>query len=365
MSLYNQILDVADDLDKSLLREILKESPPPEMVKQANIATRDVQEKLTRDNFALTVLTKEGSELRKYPVNDAANTWLSCQYFEKTAHKLPPKAQDIAAGLLKRACALYNLKETPKLEKAAVQTLKVYNEIYDFKKTAQAVTVEAIVQDDSKHFYALQNRYAMPSPEYVKKAEAYFIDYEKEFSDAADRHEFAANVMARAAELKVPLEHAKTLRKYAGEGYGDILDTQIRMRQDLLQAKPEMSAALEKVASYRKELVPVEFAKLLHAFDKKASLERHYNSYLADAFKSTFEQRITKQASGYCWESDDGSLSLNEKELDSAFDKKYDKVKGYFGETLANQLKKHGYSIFDSLPKDAKETLAKIAKGDI
>lgn len=370
MSLCNQILDVADDVNKAILSQIVKETPPPALVKTAQIATRESKEKLSREDFALVLLTKEGSELRKYPISDAANTWLSCRYFEKTASKLPKMAIKTAAVMLKRACALFGVDESKSLAYYLEQhksnpTSNVYNEALDMTKTAHKIEVEAFTPDTSHHFYALRNSYAMPNQEFVKKAAAYFVDYENEFMDAQDRHQFAANVLARAKELNVPLEQATELEKYASAEYGDILGVQIRMRQDLLQARPEMSAALEKIATYKQTLPPLEFAKLLFTFDKKASLSKYYGGYLADAFKSTFEQRITKKASGYTWESGDGELSCNEKELISAFEKKADKIKGYFGVTIADQLKKHGCQIFDSLPDDAKETIVKIAKGDL
>jgi len=366
MSLCNQILDLNDDVNKAILTAIVKEGNVPELMKKASVVGRDERAKLSRHDFALVALTKEGRELRKYPINDAVNTWISARYFEKTAHKLPVRAQEIAASMLKKACALYHVEETAKLKgfESKVSS-NLYQELQDMCKTAQRTEVEVSTPDNSKHFYALRGSYAMPNPEYVKKASAYFSDYESSFRDAADRHEFAKNVLERAKELDVALDNKDSLEKYANADYGDILDVQIRMRQELLQTRPEMSAALEKVAEYKNTLTAPEFAKLLYAFDKKASLDKYYGGYLADSFKATFEQRLTKKASGYTWESRDGELKLTEKELTTALEKKAEKIKGYFGPTIADQLKKHGCSIFESLPDDAKETIAKIAKGKI
>jgi hypothetical protein len=369
MSLCNQILDFADDTNKELLKEILKEQKLPDMVKTAQVATRETQEKLAQAEFALVAFTTDGSELRKYPVNDAANTWLSCHYFEKTGHKLPKVARKIAAVMLKRACAIYDVPESRSLafyltDHHANPKTNVYRENSDMTKTAQPIMVEVVTPDNSKHFYALEGRYAMPNPEFVKKAGEYFVVNEKGFADPLDRHTYAHNVLERAKELKVELEQKEILSKYAAADYGDILEVQMHMRADLLDAKPQLKEALVKVSSYKKELAPVEFAKLLHTFDKRASLDKYYGHYLADAYKATFETRFTKTASGYSWESEDG-VSVSEKELTKTFDDKYDKVKGYFGPTVANELKKHGCAIFDSLPKDAKEVITKIAKGQI
>lgn len=364
MSLCNQVLDVADDINKELLKQIMAEATPPDMVKTAQVATRDVQEKFTRSDFALIAITKEGNELRKFPINDAANTWLSMQYFLKTSSKLPGAASRLAANNLKIACDKFGIKSHSAIEDMPIQRSTVYHEGADIAKIASRIAVETVKQDDSKHFYALDQRYPMANAEFVKKAGQYFVTHEKEFSDPAQRHEFANNVLERAKELQVALEQKEVLEKYAGAEFGDILETQIRMRHDLLQARPDMDEALTKVASYKKELVPLDFAKLLHTFDKKASLDKYYGGYLADAYKSTFETRFTKVASGYSWESADGS-SISEKELTKTFEDKYDTVKGYFGSTVAEQLKKHGCQIFASLPKDAKEVITKIAKGQI
>ena len=54
-----------------------------------------------------------------------------------------------------------------------------------------------------------------------------------------------------------------------------------------------------------------------------------------------------------------------ETKVEKAAEEKYEKIKSYFGETLAGSLKKHAVAIFDSLPTDAKTTIAKIVRGDI
>jgi hypothetical protein len=365
MSLANQVLDFADDTEKTLFRSIV--SSTPTHLKTASVSMPSDLEKLANDEFALVVLTKQGSTIRKYPINDAGTAWLSAQYFEKTAHRLPPGAQKIASANLKRACALYGLQMTEKLASADATTSgNRFNEALSLSKTAAPVEIEEIVEDGSKHFYALDGHYAMPNPEFVKKAAAYFVQHEKGFSDAEDRHEFALHVLARAAELDVTLEQEKTLAKYASEGYGDILETQIRLREDLLMHKPEMLASLQKIASQKNSTAPEDFAKALFTLDKKASLDRYYEKgYIADAFKSTFEKRFTKQASGYSWTSDATGISVSEDELVKAASDKYDEIAGHFGPSVASQLKKHTTSIFDSLPVDAKEVVAKIAKGSM
>lgn len=366
MSLSNQIIDFNDDINKVIFKQLIANIP--EQIKTASVVDSEKKQSLNEEEFALVILTKEGSTLKKFPINDAANTWLSAQYFAKTAEKLPVKARVIAAGHLKTACAFHNVEIPEKLQKVAGASLASnrYTEAYDMTKVAHVTPeFEKVAADGSKDFYALRENYAMPSAEFVKKAAAFFIDFKFDF-DAADRNEYASNVLSRANTLGVDLgEQRNELRKFAGEGYGDNIGLQIRKRQSLLDTKPELSHALSKLASHRETTEASTFAKALHAFDKKAGFERYYGSYLDDAYKSTFDKDFSKEASGYTWESGSGDISVSEKELVKAAEEKYETIKGYFGETLAKQFKKHGSQIFASLPDDAKEVIAKIAKGKV
>jgi len=254
--------------------------------------------------------------------------------------------------------------QVTKLASASVHTNR-YHEAKDMQKTASHITTEPVEPDDSKHFYALGNRYPMPDASYVKQASNYFEQYEREFHDAEDRHVFAANVLARAEELSVSLDNKEKLSKYAGEEYGDLLESQLKLRQELLWHKPEMAASLDKLAANKSGTEPLVFAKVLNSFDKHAGLSKYHGRAIADAYQSTFERRFTKTASGYSWEDESTGLTITEKELEKVADEKYSKIKGYFGSSVADQLKKHAVSIFESLPINAKEVIVKIAKGQV
>jgi hypothetical protein len=368
MALVHQIVDFVDDINRSILKEAAANIPAH--LKDAKILTAEERERLEPEQFALVMRTKEAQVLKKFPVNDEANTWLSCRYFEKTSEQLPYVAQKVAATHLKRACDIYGLESHEAINKLASNEIKTnrYDEVKSWTEDRlhkQSVKLAKVEHDGSKHFYALGNHYAMPNPEYVKKAAAYFVDHLKEFSDAEDRSVFAENVRARAKELEVSLEKKaeESLRAYASDAYGDLIGTQLKLREELLSFKPEMSQALSKLAAHRADTDPQTFAKALFLFDKKAGLTRYYDGFLSDAFKATFGTMFSKKASEYSWEDEGSGLSINAKDLEKAADAKYEKIKGYFGSTVADQLKKHAVSIFESLPKDAKETIIKIAKG--
>jgi hypothetical protein len=368
MALVHQIIDFVDDIDRSILKEAGAEAP--DHLKEAKILTAEEREKLEPGYFALVMRTKEAQTLKKFPINDEANTWLSCRYFEKTSEQLPYVAQKIAATQLKRACAIYNIVAPESISKLASQEVlsNHYDEVRHWAEDrlhAKRVKVaQQAKPDGSSYFYALGNRYAMPSADYVKKASEYFLNHMREFTDAEDRSTFASNVQQRAKELQVVLEKRAedSLKNYAGDSYGDSIGTQLKLREELLSSKPMLAGAVSKFAFHREATEPEVFAKALFLFDKKAGLTRYYDGYLADAFKATFGTMI-KRASGYQWEDESSGLSISGKDLEKAASSKYEKIRGYFGVSIADQLKKHAVSIFDSLPKDAQETIVKIAKG--
>lgn len=363
MSLSNQTLDLYDDLGKAQLREIAANAPP--FIKTARVSEREEIAKLPTEEFALHVLTKEGSRMRRYPIQGATDTWLSCAYFEKNAHKLPKQAARLAATHLKFACERHSLDTPAFVEKWAVDERPVSNlyvEDMDMKKTASAPEIEARPATGA---YALGNRYPLFNEGFVKKAAAYFVDYFGQF-DPADRHAFARNVLERAHELNVDLGSQATglMNKVAGSEYGDRLDHQLNMRREFAQFNAEALNDLEKIASVQKEANPEQFARLLSAWDKDNNMERSYGRYLLDPYQATFDRQFKKEAS-YVWEDEQSGESLDGNDLESVVTDKYDKIKSYFGATVADSLKKHGSSIFESLPVDAKVTIARIAKGNL
>jgi hypothetical protein len=368
MSLANQIVDFVDDIDKSILK-IAAAQAPKDLV-SSNILNAEDRERLDPGQFALVIMTKEAHTLKKFPTTDKANTWLSCQYFTKTAEQLPYVAQKIAATNLKRACLLYGLDTPSEVEKLASVDVNGnrYNELKSYKEDkmhTNSVKIEEVTSDGSEHFYALGEKYAMPNATFVKKASAYFIEHHKEFTDAEDRYIFAYHVKERAKELETELDKTAMalLSTYSGSAYGDSVESQLRLRHEVLQNKPEMCNALSKLASHKSTTEPTVFAKALYLFDKKAGITRYYDGFLADAFKSTFGNLRKTAAPGYAWEDKTSGEAIDGSLLEKAAEDKYEKIKSYFGNTLADSLKKHAVSIFESLPVDAKITIVKIAKG--
>jgi len=363
MSLSIQILDLYDDLSGKQLKDIAQSAPS--FVKQAQVAKRDEARALPSDAFALHALTKEGSRLLKFPMHTQADTWLSCAYFEKNAHKLPRQAARIAATHLKVACEKFTLEPNKAIaDLASKESPRSNLYVEEMDGLRKVASVNPIEDRTSEGAFALNGRYPLNHVGHVKRASAYFKEHFGTFSPS-ERREYSQNVLKKASDfgLDTSEEEFSQLQKVAGVDYGDRLEGQINLRRKIVDGDIEATISLEKVANARESIDADKFVNLLSAWDLENGMDRTYGTSIIDPYQATFESH-SKEA-GYLWEDEGAGLSLTGKELEKAASAKYDKIKGYFGETLANSLKKHGSQIFDSLPSDAKTVIAKIAKGSL
>jgi hypothetical protein len=363
MSLSMQALDFYDDLKRTQLKQIADTAPS--FIKSASLSTREQVSKLPTELFALHALTKEGTHLRKYPVNSAADTWLSCAYFEKNAHKLPSQAAKITATHLKIACEKFQLNAPKEVERISVDETPLSNLYVEENDLEKNATIAGLERRPDNGSYALPGRYPLFNQEFVKKASQYFVTHFADF-EPDTRYTFAKNTLAKASELGMSLDvnDEFLLRKVAGDTYGTKIDSQLRIRANIVDGISQLEEKLSKVAAAKESLPAEKFAQLLQAFDNEAGVSRIYGGNVLDAYQATFDKDMDKTASTV-WEDETTGLTLSSAELEKAANDKSDKIKAYFGETMANSLKKHSHDIFQSLPSDAKAMIAKIAKGSL
>ena len=368
--LDSAIIDIFDDVNLgSTLQKVA--SQLPQDVRSGELPSLEERNEYDDMQFALSIITKTASKVNKFPVNTRINTAMSNQYFDLNHHKLPSEAQKIAATYIKVACERFNLDPSDPV-KVAAEKFPVMTNIFIEKissKPGGKLIVKEAQKIDSEYAYALtkqagdgttNRKYAMPNKEYMDKAVEYFDKFASQFSPE-DRHQFASNVVKRSLELNVEVK-SESINKYAGLSYNSNVGNYLTVRRKLLEDHPQYTDALDKLASYQETTDPVTFAKVLHELDKKAGIDKYYDSYLADPYLSTFGKETTKTAS-YVY-NQDGILLTNEDILKVASDK-YATLKNYFGHTLADGLKKEGSAAFVALPTDAKDIIARIANGEI
>jgi hypothetical protein len=286
---------------------------------------------------------------------------LSQEFFNETHTRLTKEAAQIAAYNIKQACDRFNIKPSPAVTGMAKEaSTNIYYEGDIIQKNVQ------VVEQDMGKFAEVKKigdnythaQYVMGTVDGVKTACEYF----KQYADKMPleyRHKYASAIQRRAGELGMTVTE-KAVCKYASDSYSANLDAHLASRRDILQIKDQkFTDALNKLASMKNTLTPMEFAGVLGGFDKRAGLDKYYGGYVTDPYQSTFAYMTNPKLVKV------GSAKMGPDQLAKLFSDKYAKVKEYFGASLADSLKKEGQAAFEALPNDAKEIIAGIADGTL
>lgn len=350
--LANQVLDVADDIGFETLRKLADINP------KINVMTAAEREKLADDDFALSVITKRAMKLNKFPISDHDSTWLSSQYFDRTHYRLPKEAAAVAAYHIKQACERFHIEPTPAVTTLAKEaSTNIYVEP-DLPSTSRVLRETPAA--DTTNFAEIEKvannytyaQYAFPDTAAITLGNQYFEKFASRMPLEL-RHKYACALQKRAGECGVTLKGL--ISKYASNAYSADVGAHLASRRSLLQiADPKYMTALDKLAAMKDTLQPQEFARVLHGFDKRASLDRHYGGYLTDPYQATLTFGTqTKIAAG----------PLTPDSIQTLITDKMPKVQEYFGHTMAEHLKKEGEHAFTALPQEYQEVLAGIADG--
>jgi len=339
-SIAGRVLDVYDDIPKKLLQANL------EKVGSLHLDPPDKVAALTDDQFAGIFLTKTGRAVRKYPVHTPDATVLSQLYFENVADELPKEACDIVSSNISAACSKFGLPGGS-LEKNASSKGNVID-LSEMSRPMQKIA--------SKGNFALNGRYPIDSAEQVKRAAAYFNEHHMSFTPA-DRHEFASNVLDRAKANDESLGDS-SICKYAGEGFGNLLQSAFHERSCLLEDDVMATRTLQHLFEKKASLGAEEFAQELERFDKTNRLDQHWDKSLGirDPYRSTFESVKMAQVAKV------GSATITAEQLQGLVDNGV--LKTAFSDDFCTQFADAPMEIFQSLPKPEQEVIMSMA-GDM
>jgi hypothetical protein len=307
------------------------------------------------------------------------NTFLANEIFPETYTKLEKTAATVAATFIKKACERFKIAPSEVVEKLAsdkvstnlyvepvsscertfLASLQPEVSYYIQEKTASAESLSmdcfADVERICDNYTHAQ--YVFRSPTHVKVACKWFEEKHEKMPIEL-RHKYATAIQTRSEELGMGQQKG-TIAKYAGDAYGGQIEGHLSSRRRLLDGS-KYAEEFGKLASARKDLTPYQFAQLLHAFDKKAGLNRYYDNYLKDPFQATF---ASSNPASYSWMSKKSSRTLTSEEIEKVINTKHEKIAEYFGKGIAAELKKDPVPIFDSMPNDVKEVIANIHDG--
>jgi hypothetical protein len=381
MTIAAAVLDFYDDSKHELMSKIASAMPQALRSTHATVLTPEQIERLPDSEFGLIVLTKRASVLRKFPVNDPGNAWLSAQYFQNTHEKLAFPARFIAAKFIKTACDAYGVPSSKVVAAYAARVedgeadSNTYAEGSESKwmlnklaqrelmnKQASAAEINALTELPNEHFAlvirtdgGIIRKYAMPDAKHVKVAAQYFDKYAMDLPPEY-RHKFAVAVQERAEELDVNLAAHTTLEKWASTGWNRFVHAHLEQRKSLLPRNEPARQALDKLAAALDETTPEDAALALQTLDRATGLTKYYDKGLSDPFAST----MGKVASGWSEDTDDGTIT--EADLRKAASS--NKIASYLGTSFAEHFKEHPVEVYESLPEPEKVLIKQVISGE-
>jgi len=380
MSIAAKVVDFYDDSNHEMMSKV---AMPAEMSNvNMTMLTPDQHEQLPDSEFGLIVLTKRASVLRKFPVNDPGNAWLSAQYFQQSHEKLAFPARFVAAKFIKKACDAYGVAASPLVDSYAVRVGEDEAQTNTFMegsesgwmlrklaqrelmgKQADAVEINAMAEMPNEHFAlvakqgdgSIIRKYAMPDAGHVKTAAAYFDKYAMDLPPQY-RHRFAVSVQNRAEDLGVDISGHDAIEKWASSGWNRNVHAHLEQRKSLLPRNSGARDVLDKLAASIAETTPEDMASALETFDQSTGLDRYYDRGVTDPYASS----MGKTASG--WSADIDGQIITEADLRKVAGTK--KLAGYLGETFARQFSEHPTEIFESLPSPDKVLIKQVISGE-
>lgn len=380
MPISAAVLDFYDDAKHELMRKIAM----PSVVRGLNTTelTPEQHASLPDSEFGLIVLTKRAAVLRKFPVNDPGNAWLSAQYFEQNHNKLAFPARFIAAKFIKSACTAYGVPASGIVDAYAARvedneaTSNTFAEGSEeawmlrklasrefLEKQASAVEINAMLEMPNEHFAlviqtgdgSVIRKYAMPDADHVRMAASYFDKYAMDLQPEY-RHRFASSVMNRAGELGVDVDDNEELFKWAGSDWNMNVQAHLEQRKSLLPQNQKACEILNKLAASIHETTPSDMAQALGTFDEATGLVRYYDNGLADPYSST----MSKTSNAWSAEVDGQTITA----ADLAKVAESSKVASYMGEAWAKQFKSHPTEVFESLEAPERVLFKQLVNGE-
>ena len=211
---------------------------------------------------------------------------------------------------------------------------------------------------ESRH-HALPHRglYPIDTPEQVKRASAYFDEYQYEFT-SEDRRCFAQSVAARAEELGVPVHGA--LQKIAGNAYGPHIRGELQARIACFEGT-DKTAAYEVLLEQLEQTSPIVMFDMLKLADRESGVDAGYGKPVTGFREPLSAVFGAPEKPIYTW--NDRGHYVTEEQLRS-FTKRVPDLDRAFGDGFSTKFVDDPIKSFDALSVDKKIVIARLANNE-
>ena len=204
-----------------------------------------------------------------------------------------------------------------------------------------------------KHAFLLYDKYPVDTYEQIVKAASYWREHYKEFTPE-ERKEYCENLSEKMATCLLPVP--KDIQKYASKTYA--LDTELNVNSRKNYVPEEYHEVLDNLIEKIGQVTPQTYSNALKAFDDMFNLDKHYDVTLNDYIASTFgPEKIAQDDS---WRYSYNEVHIGEEHLNSLKNEFY-ALKRMIGEDKAEQFIQHPKKTFETLDKDHKYIIGRLA----
>ena len=223
-----------------------------------------------------------------------------------------------------------------------------------------------VIQEKKAQHYALPliEMYPLDSYVQVKTAARYFHDNFK-FMEPSVRHEYCQNLVKRASALDVVTD--TLIEKYGSAGYAAQTEFDTCFNARRVAYKDEtVLGLLDKLAAQRGAVEPDVFAESLEQLDKVACVQHLYGGDVPDAYYTTFGKNAAalKEETAPDESVVIGNEYITRRRLAEFLQNNAASVAIRFGGEVGKELAKSPNDVFDSLPRDQKLILMRMANND-
>lgn len=309
-------------------------------------------EKLDDKYFALIYKRRGIPTIRKFPVVDAGNVYMSALQWGLSREAIPEAARKIAAFYIYEAANRYMLDMYPFKAEIASQaksmaTAPMTNVIIDDGAIANTLTKKA-----NSRYYIFPEKLSYPidTEKEVKVASSYF-DQWSDNMDVGYRRKYATTLVKRAEEISV--EVGPWVKKNASQYRNPAFDAKINARIGLTNDETNKNV-WRKIASMAPSLDNEALIEMVSMMDKVAGLDKMYGRILQDPILSVTTETAPKETI------EKTACDLTEEELNSVG---YDTLKKYYGADFADQFTRDRNMTYKALDNEHKSVIKSMAQG--
>lgn len=251
---------------------------------EIEVPFEDEVSQLSSDQFACVIKTAEKT-FYKFPINTKDNTTLNVQAILHTHNTLPDEIVKTASANLLRAAKFWKIDEgLEELEKLSgnvtsnfVNADRVDMIRFNEKTSSGMSSTEYSV-------FALNAKYPIDTPELLKEAEKYYIQYSNRFSPL-ERHEYATNIIKQAEIVDYQITTPKILK------HAHLRFERNPHLKELLLARDKQACtdgAYKEISKLANSVDLEKLAEAIFELDTEFGLTEHYDKQVPDPVFTVF-----------------------------------------------------------------------------